>query len=69
MQKEEVIIKREFDHSYLLIRMESAQTESYPFLMITQNDIPGLLTCRLRYIEDIPYYSYDISSKRRTDLV
>lgn len=64
MQKEDVIIKREFDHSYLLIRMESAQTESYPFLMITQNDIPGLLTCRLRYIEDIPYYSYDISSKR-----
>lgn len=61
---QEAVVRREFDHSYLLIKAEMSQMESYPFLMITQNNISGLLACRLRYMEDVPYYSYDISSKR-----
>ena len=61
---QEAVVRREFDHSYLLIKAEISQIESYPFLMITQNNITGLLACRLRYMEDIPYYSYDISSKK-----
>ena len=61
---QEAVVRREFDHSYLLIKVEMSQMESYPFLMITQNNINGLLACRLRYMEDEPYYSYDISSKR-----
>ncbi len=61
---QEAVVRREFDHSYLLIKAEISQIESYPFLMITQNNITGLLTCRLRYMEDIAYYSYDITSKK-----
>lgn len=61
---QEAIVRREFDHSYLLIQMKSLQTEAYPFLMITKNDIPGFLNCRIRYIDEIPYYSYDISAKK-----
>lgn len=61
---QETIIKNEFDHSYLFVKVESLKMDSYPFLMITQNNIPGLLNCRLRYIEDVAYYSYEISSKR-----
>lgn len=61
---EEAVVKREFDHSYLLIRADEVQMDSYSFFMITQNDIFGLLSCRIRYMEDIPYFSYDISSKK-----
>lgn len=61
---ENIIIKKEFDRSYLLIKAEPLQMEGYPFMMITQNNIRGLLPCRVRYMEDVPYYSYDISSKR-----
>lgn len=61
---QEAVVRKEFDHSYLLIKAEISQIESYPFLMITQNNITGLLSCRIRYMEDMPYYSYDISSKK-----
>ena len=57
-------IKNEFDHSYLLFLAEEEKQEEYSFQMLVQNEIPGLLNCRLRYIEDDPYYSYEISSKR-----
>lgn len=58
------VVRREFDHTYLLVPAKLSQTEDYPFLMITQNNIAGVLPCRLRYLEDSPYYGYDISSKR-----
>lgn len=61
---EGIVIKKEFDHSYLLIKADSAGMESYPFFMISRNSIHGLLPCRIRYVEDVPYYSYDISSKK-----
>ena len=61
---QEAEVRREFDHTYLLVPAKLSQTEDYPFLMITQNNIAGVLPCRLRYLEDNPYYGYDISSKR-----
>ncbi len=57
-------IKNEFDHSYLLFLMEEDKREEYSFQMLLQNEIPGLLNCRLRYIEEDSYYSYEISSKK-----
>lgn len=57
-------IRNEFDRSYLLFTMEEGEREEYSFQMLLQNEISGLLNCRLRYIEDDPYYSYEISSKR-----
>ena len=56
------VVRREFDHTYLLVPAKLSQTEDYPFLMITQNNIAGVLPCRLRYLEDSPYYGYDIST-------
>ncbi len=60
---QEIMIKSEFDHSYLLIQIEPVWMDEYPFFMITQNRIEGLLNCKLRYIEDVSYCSYEISSK------
>ena len=59
----EVIVKNEFDKSYLLIE-DSNIEKNYIFQMIVRNKIPGLLECRTRYIEDNSYCSYDVSSKR-----
>lgn len=42
------VVRREFDHTYLLVPAKLSQTEDYPFLMITQNNIAGVLPCRLR---------------------
>lgn len=61
---EEVMIKNEFDHSYIMIHAAKEVQQTYPFQMITQNTIPGFLSCKLRYIEEDAYYSYDITSKR-----
>lgn len=61
---EEVIIKNEFDHSYILLKKELEEKDGFPFHMITQNSIPGFLSCKLRYIEEISYYEYDITSKK-----
>ena len=62
--KRDAGIKNEFDHSYLLFLMEEEKREEYSFQMLLQNEIPGLLSCRVRYIEEDSYYSYEISSKR-----
>jgi len=59
----EVIIKSEFDRSYLLIE-QSEWDSGYKLEMITQNKIPGLLECRIRYIEDKMFCAYDITSKK-----
>lgn len=60
----EAIIKNEFDHSYLLFPMKEDQKEEYSFQMLSQNTIPGLLSCHVRYIEELSYFSYEISSKK-----
>ena len=57
-------IRNEFDHSYLLFAMEEETREEYLLQMLLQNEIPGLLDCRIRYIEEEPFYSYEISSKK-----
>lgn len=59
----EVIVKREFDHSYLLIE-ENGFDSGYKWKMLIHNKIPGLLECKIRYIEDKSYCSYDITSKK-----
>ena len=57
-------IRNEFDHSYLLFAMEEEKREEYLFQMLLQNEIPGLLECGIRYIEEDLFYSYEISSKK-----
>lgn len=59
----EVIIKNEFDHSYLLVE-ENESENNYVLKMLAQNKIPGLLECKLRCIEEKTYYAYDITAKR-----
>ena len=59
----EVIIKNDFDHSYLLIE-ESEIEKNYIFKMLMNNKIPGLLECKIRYIEESSYCAYDITAKR-----
>ncbi len=59
----EVLIKSEFDRSFLLINNDGLE-ESYEYAMLIHNRISGLLDCKSRYLEEKSYCAYDISSKR-----
>lgn len=59
----EVLIKNEFDRSYLLIGNEGLE-DSYEYNMLINNKISGILDCKPRYWEENSYCSYDISSKK-----
>ena len=59
---DDIEIKKEFDHVSLFIKKESAESEDYALMMITQNVIPGLLKCKICYMEEIACYCYDITS-------
>lgn len=59
----EVIVKSEFDRSYLLVNNEGLE-EYYEYNMLINNKISGLLDCKPRYLEEQSYWAYDISSKK-----
>lgn len=43
--------RRDLQHSYLVIIMEEMEEISYPIRMITENQIPGLLSCSCKRID------------------
>lgn len=59
----EVIIKSEFDHSYLLINDEGLHGH-YEYQMLINNRISGVLDCRPGYFGEKSYCAYDITSKK-----
>ena len=63
-QEGEVFVKKEFDRSYLLFPMKQSMQEEYSYQMITQNQIPGVVGCSIHYVEEHPYYGYEISMKK-----
>ena len=62
MRKTEVISRNEFDKSYLLIE-KPLSDDSYVVKMLSQNTIPGIPECRIRYLEDKEYLAYDVTGK------
>ena len=59
----EIISRNEFDKSYLLIRKEIPEN-NYIFNMITQNNIPGIPECKIRYLDDNAYFAYEVTGKK-----
>lgn len=60
---EKAVYIEEFEHSYVVLQKQEEE-ETYTCKMITQNHIPGLLPCKIRYDENAPYFYYDVTSKR-----
>lgn len=61
---EDMVIKNEFDHSYLVIEEKEDIKKSYDYKMITGNQIPGFIHCKERHEEDRACLYYDITSKK-----
>ncbi len=59
----EIISRNEFDKSYLLVKKVIPEN-SYIFNMLTQNNIPGILECKIRYVDDNAYFAYDVTGKK-----
>lgn len=55
--------RRDLQHSYLVIIMEEMEEISYPIRMITENQIPGLLSCSCKRIDKDLLLYYDISAR------
>lgn len=52
------------NHNYLRINYGEERKNSYPFKMITENTIRGLLPCRVRVVNGNTYLYYEIQSKQ-----
>ena len=56
--------KREMNHNYFILKKEGNIADYYTEKMICENEIPGLLPCRIRSINEEASYYYDISRKQ-----
>jgi Uncharacterized conserved protein, contains FHA domain len=61
----EAIYKRDMNHNYLVLEGEvDISSESYQVRMLDTNQIPGLMKCNVRLIDNITYFYYEITSKQ-----
>ena len=49
--------------AFLILENEGEATEDYQVAMLRENHIPGILDTRLRYVDGVTQYHYDISGK------
>ena len=59
----EIISRNEFDKSYLLVKKDNSE-DNYIFNILIQNVVPGILECKIRYIDENIYFAYDITNKK-----
>lgn len=59
----EIISRNEFDKSYLLIE-KLGQSDTYIYKMLTQNSIPGIPECKIRYLDEKIFLAYDVTGKK-----
>lgn len=63
MSTTEVISRNEFDRTYLLVE-RIVKEEYYIFKMLTQNSIPGIPECKIRFLDEKEFLSYDVTNKK-----
>lgn len=63
MRTTEIISRNEFDKSYLLVD-RFVQEDTYIFKMLTQNRIPGIPECKIRYLDENIFLAYDVTGKK-----
>jgi len=64
----EISYKRDLGHNYLIIRQEEVQ-EDYQLEMLAGTRIPGLLECRLYFLDARAVLYYEITSRQSLRLV
>ncbi len=58
--------RRDMNHNYMIVKGFGPDTpDDYETRVISTNRIPGLLTCRMQYIDQETWYSYDVTSLQR----
>ena len=62
MRVTEIISRKEFDKSYLLIE-NLGKEDTYIYKMLTQNSIPGIPECNIRYLDEKIFLAYDVTGK------
>lgn len=55
--------KNDLKKTYLILDGEEGEQEDYQIVMLRENNIDGLLKTDVRYMDNQPYYHYDISGK------
>jgi FOG: FHA domain len=61
----EVMYKRDMNHNYLVLEgEEDIGSESYQVRMLDTNQIPGLMKCSVRILDNVTYFYYEITSKQ-----
>ena len=55
--------RRDMQHSYLVVIPDQQPESSYPLRMITENTIPGLLSCSCRRMDEDVLLYYDVTSR------
>lgn len=63
MEKEAEYIS-DGSHNYLRINCGEERKDTYPYKMITENKIKGLLPCRIRVVNGNTYLYYEIQSRQ-----
>jgi len=56
--------KKEFERSFIIMPFIQEKSSRYELKMITQNKIPGFLSCKIRQDEDGQKLYYDVTSKK-----
>jgi len=55
--------KNNLKEAYLILETENEEPEDYQLAMLRENDIPGILSMSVRYVDGKNQYYYDISGK------
>lgn len=62
--------KRELDHNYLILEeQKEAVYEGYEIYMLEENQIPGLLKCRMQRLDQQQRFCYDVTSRQPLDII
>ena len=64
LMEKEVEYISDGNYNYLRINCGEERNDTYVLKMITENEIKGLIPCRLRFINGNTYLYYEIQSKQ-----
>lgn len=58
--------RRDMNHNYMIVKSAGSDIpDDYETRVLITNRIPGLLTCRMQYIDTEIWYSYDVTSLQK----
>ena len=61
---ENIEYRREMNRNYMVIRSDTGVNDRYTIRMISGNKIPGLLQFQEKWMNGVPMFYYDITSRQ-----